>query len=104
MEAAAFAKSIIRPRPAGADLKTAGRVWPNPCTEQGYLVEENRVLRRQLRRQRLQLSDHDRRRLAVRAFCLGRRRLREISTIARILKAHGLPPVPDRTTSWQTFL
>jgi hypothetical protein len=26
------------------------------------------------------------------------------STIARILKAHGLPPVPDRPTSWQTFL
>ena len=23
----------MRPRPAGADLKTAGRVWPNPCTE-----------------------------------------------------------------------
>jgi transposase InsO family protein len=26
------------------------------------------------------------------------------STIARILKAHGLPPVPGRPTSWQTFL
>jgi hypothetical protein len=26
------------------------------------------------------------------------------STIARILKAHGLPPVPGRSTSWQTFL
>ena len=26
------------------------------------------------------------------------------STIARILKAHGIPPVPDRPTSWQTFL
>jgi transposase InsO family protein len=26
------------------------------------------------------------------------------STIARILKAHGLPPVPMRPTSWQTFL
>jgi transposase InsO family protein len=26
------------------------------------------------------------------------------STIARILKAHGLPPVPNRPTSWQTFL
>jgi transposase InsO family protein len=25
------------------------------------------------------------------------------STIARILKAHGLPPVPNRPTSWQTF-
>jgi transposase InsO family protein len=26
------------------------------------------------------------------------------STIARILKRHGLPPVPARPTSWQTFL
>src|SRR5262249_52157748 len=26
------------------------------------------------------------------------------STIARILKANGLPPVPERPTSWQTFL
>jgi putative transposase len=26
------------------------------------------------------------------------------STIARILKAHGMPPVPQRPTSWQTFL
>jgi transposase InsO family protein len=26
------------------------------------------------------------------------------STIARILKEHGMPPVPERRTSWQTFL
>jgi hypothetical protein len=26
------------------------------------------------------------------------------STIARILKAHGVSPVPARSTSWQTFL
>ena len=26
------------------------------------------------------------------------------STIARMLKAHGIPPVPERPTSWQTFL
>lgn len=26
------------------------------------------------------------------------------STIARILKAHGIPPVPERPTSWHTFL
>lgn len=26
------------------------------------------------------------------------------STIARILKATGIPPVPERPTSWQTFL
>jgi hypothetical protein len=33
-----------------------------------YLIEENRVLRRQLGGQRLRLTDDDRRRLAVRAF------------------------------------
>ena len=26
------------------------------------------------------------------------------STVARILRAHGIPPVPERPTSWQTFL
>ena len=26
------------------------------------------------------------------------------STIARILRAHGIPPAPERPTSWQTFL
>ena len=26
------------------------------------------------------------------------------STVARILKAAGVPPVPERPTSWQTFL
>ncbi|PYQ92443.1 MAG: hypothetical protein DMG02_01410 [Acidobacteria bacterium] len=26
------------------------------------------------------------------------------STIARVLKAHGVPPAPKRPTSWQTFL
>jgi transposase InsO family protein len=26
------------------------------------------------------------------------------STIARILKTHGMPPAPERPTSWQTFL
>ena len=137
-----------------------------------YLIAENRLLRRQLGRQRVRLTDADRRRLAVRAVRVGRRTLSEIvsivtpdtllrwhrqlvarkwtsrtrrgrrvvlaeiqrlvlrmadenptwgytriqgalqnvghrvgrSTIARILKAHGLPPVPHRPTSWQTFL
>jgi transposase InsO family protein len=138
-----------------------------------YLIEENRVLRRQLDGRRLRLSDNDRRRLAMRGYRLGRQALRQIativtpdtllrwhrqliarkwtyarrrsgrcgvlaeirrlvvrmaeenptwgytriqgalknlghrvgrSTIARILKAHGLPPVPERPTTWQTFL
>ena len=139
-----------------------------------YLIEENRLLRRQLGGRRLRLTDDDRRRLAARAYLVGRAALREIATIAtpdtlmrwhrqliaqkwtyvrrsgrcsgpglveirqlvvrmatdnptwgytriqgalknvghrvgrstirRILKAAGLPPVPQRPTSWQTFL
>ena len=137
-----------------------------------YLIEENRLLRHQLGTRRLRLTDDDRRRLAARAYRVGRAALREIatiatpdtllrwhrrliarkwtyarhpgrrhvlleirrlvvrmagenptwgytriqgalknlghrvgrSTIARILKAHGLPPVPQRPTSWETFL
>jgi putative transposase len=136
-----------------------------------YLIEENRCLRRQLGGRRLRLTDPDRRRLAARAYRVGRRVLREIATIAtpdtllrwhrqliagkwtygrtgrrstmleirrlvvrmaeenpmwgytriqgalrnvghrmgrstirRILKSAGLPPVPQRPTSWQTFL
>ena len=38
----------------------------------GYLMEENRVLRRQLGQQRIQFTDADRRRLAVRGYRLGR--------------------------------
>jgi transposase InsO family protein len=137
-----------------------------------YLIEENRLLRRQLGTRRLRLTDDDRRRLAKRAYRVGRRALRDIATIAtpdtllrwhrqliarkwtyartaghrdvmleirrlvvrmaeenptwgytriqgapknighrvgrstirRILKAASLPPVPQRPTSWQTFL
>ena len=137
-----------------------------------YLIEENRLLRRQLGTQRLRFSDDDRRRLAARACRVGRAALRAIATVAtpdtllrwhrqliarkwtygrkagrrgvladirrlvvrmaeenpswgytriqgalknvghcvgrstirRILKAAGLPPVPQRPTSWQTFL
>ena len=46
-----------------------------------YLIEENRLLRRQLGGRRLRLTDDDRRRLAACAYRLGRRRLREIATI-----------------------
>jgi hypothetical protein len=47
-----------------------------------YLVEENRLLRRQLGNRRLHLMDDDRRRLAARAHRVGRAALREIATIA----------------------
>jgi hypothetical protein len=40
-----------------------------------YLIEENRLLLRQLGERRLRLTDDDRRRLAVRAFWVGRRML-----------------------------
>ena len=137
-----------------------------------FLIEENRLLRRQLGTRRLRLTDDDRRRLAVRVYRVGRAVLREIATIAtpdtllrwhrqliarkwtyarkhgrravraeirqlvvrmaaenptwgytriqgalknvghrvgrstirRILKAAGLPPIPQRPTSWSTFL
>jgi hypothetical protein len=137
-----------------------------------YLVEDNRLLRRQINGRQLRFTDGDRRRLATRAHRVGRPTLQKIatiatpdtflrwhrqliarkwtyagtprrrevileirrpvvrmaaenptwgytripnalmnlghrvgrSTIARILKAQGLPPVPDRPTSWQTFL
>jgi hypothetical protein len=46
-----------------------------------YLMEENRLLRRQLGKRRLRLTDDDRRRLAARAFRLGRQALRQIATI-----------------------
>ena len=137
-----------------------------------YFAEENRLLRRQLGTRRLRLTDDDRRRLAARAYRVGRGALQDIATIAtpdtllrwhrqliarkwtyrpkartarrvardpaagcphgggesdvgytriqgalknvghrvgrstirRILKAAGLPPVPQRPTSWQTFL
>src|SRR5215204_5501210 len=42
-----------------------------------YLIEENRVLRRQLGGRRLRLTDDDRRRVAARAYRLGRAALRE---------------------------
>src|SRR5262245_8826326 len=138
-----------------------------------YLIEENRVLREQLKGHRLRLKDDQRRRLAARGHRLGRRLLSRVativtpdtilrwhrrliaekwtyarrrpgrpgtmkklatlivrmatenptwgysriqgalknldhrvarSTIARVLKEQGLPPVPDRLTSWRTFL
>ena len=148
--------------------------WLNRRQQEGmaYLIEENRILRGQLRGRRLQLTDDDRRRLAVHGHRLGRRALGDLamivtpdtilrwhrqlvarkwthtkgpqracvlqeirrlvvrmaeenptwgyiriggalknvghrvgrSTIARILKAQGIPPVPERPTSWRTFV
>ncbi len=42
-----------------------------------YLVEENRVLKEQIKGRRLRLTDEQRRRLAVKTKCLGRQKLIE---------------------------
>ena len=47
-----------------------------------FLREENRVLRAHLRGRRLQLSDEERRRLAVLGHQLGRAALAQVATIA----------------------
>jgi len=59
-----------------------------------YLIEENRLLRRQLGPRRLDLTDADRRRLAARAYRVGRAALREIATIA----------TPDTLLRWHRQL
>jgi putative transposase len=58
--------------------------WIPRHQQQGstYLHEENRVLKAQLRGQRLRLTDTERRGLAALAHPLGRRRLKEIASIA----------------------
>ena len=59
-----------------------------------YLMEENRVRRRQLRGQRLQFTDDDRRRLAIRGHRLGRRVLRGIASVV----------TPDTIVRWHRQL
>ena len=59
-----------------------------------YLIEENRVLRRQLGGRRLRLTDDDRRKLAARAYRLGRQALREVATIV----------TPDTLLRWHRQL
>ena len=59
-----------------------------------YLIEENRILRGQLRGRRLRLSEDDRRRLAVRGHRSGRRGLRQVATIV----------TPDTILRWHRQL
>ena len=54
-----------------------------------YLIEENRVLRRQLGGRRLRLTDDDRRRLAARAYRLGRRRCARSRRSSRRTRCSG---------------
>ena len=59
-----------------------------------YLREENRVLRQQLVGRSLQLTDDQRRRLAVRGTCLGRQILSQVATIV----------TPDTILRWHRLL
>src|SRR5712692_247486 len=59
-----------------------------------YLVEENRVLKAQLRGRRLRLTDDQRRRLAAKGRRLGRRVLRQVATIV----------TPDTILRWHQQL
>jgi hypothetical protein len=59
-----------------------------------YLQEENRVLREQLGSRRLRFTDAQRRRLAAKAKTLGRRVLRDITTIV----------TPDALLAWHRAL
>jgi hypothetical protein len=57
--------------------------WVNRHQQQviEYLVEENHVLKEQLKGRRLRLTDDQRRRLAATGQRLGRRVLRKVATI-----------------------
>ena len=59
-----------------------------------YLREENRVLKQQLGRKRLRLTDDQRRRLAVRGKAIGRRALAEVASLV----------TPDTILRWHRRL
>jgi len=48
-----------------------------------YLPDENRTLRKLIKKQRIRLSLEDRRRLGVKGSAIGRKTLEEVATIAR---------------------
>src|SRR5213592_3890683 len=70
--------------------------WVNRHQQQviEYLVEENRVLKEQLKGRRVRLSDDQRRRLAAKGQQLGRRMLRQAATIV----------TPDTILRWHRRL
>ena len=163
----------IQPDCSESKRRWAGWVNRRQLDVVAYLRVENQLLKAQLGRRRLRLTNDQRRRLAAKGHCLGRRVLREVativtpdtilrwhrqliarkwtheqrrvgppgilkeieqltvrmahdnarwgytriqgalrnvghpvarSTIARILKGHGIEPAPERPTSWRTFL
>jgi hypothetical protein len=64
--------------------------WINRHQQQviEYIVEENRVLKEQLKGRRLRLTDDQRRRLAVKGQRLGRRVLRRLRRVLDEFVAH----------------
>ena len=70
--------------------------WVNRHQQQviEYLVEENRVLRQQVKGRRVRLTDDQRRRLPVKGQRLGRRVLRQVGTIV----------TPDTILRWHRRL
>src|SRR5262249_59846844 len=70
--------------------------WVNRHQQQviEYLVEENRVLKGQLKGRRLRLTDEQRRRLAAKGHRLGRRILGQVATIV----------TPDTILRWHRQL
>ena len=62
-------------------LTLSGLVNRHQADVISYLVEENRVLKEQLKGRRLRLTDDQRRRLAAKAKVLGRKTLNQVATI-----------------------
>ena len=62
-------------------MTLSGLVNRHQADVTSYLVEENRVLKEQMKGRRLRLTDDQRRRLAVKAKLLGRRALNQVATI-----------------------
>ncbi len=71
-------------------------VWINRHQQEvvEYLVEENRVLKEQLRGRRLRLNDDQRRRLAAKGKKIGRQALNQVATIV----------TPDTIMRWHRQL
>ena len=75
-------------------MAVAGAVNRRQGDVVAYLVEENRVLKEQLGGRRLRLSDDQRRRLAVKGKCIGRKALDAVATIV----------TPDTIMRWHRTL
>lgn len=83
------------PRPLSIRTdRHCGMDEPTPTAKIDYLREENRVLREQLEGRRVRFDDVQRRRLAVKAKCLGRKVLAEVATIVP----------PDTLSAWHRRL